>query len=346
MWGGGVIAVMVAMEGLDAGLNTLSKAAMNEGMSDFVFVVYFNALALLFLLSSNFFYYRKKPIPKPPLFIVFRIFILGILSCGVQIFMYVGIGYSSPTMASAMNGLIPGFTFILAILTRMEKLDLRVRSSQAKSIGTLVALAGAYILIFYQGPAVISSGRSTSYNVFGTLYVSNWIIGGLLLVTSSVLFSLSFIVQTWIIKEYPAELMVSLFGCIFVLIPSAIVALIVERDLSAWKLKPDLDLVTIAYSAIFMVTIRGVVDIWACRTKGPVFVSMFKPIGMVFTVVMTVTFLRVTLHIGSVIGAAIIALGFYSVLWGKAEEVNMVEDIVISGFDSSPDEEVPLLRNT
>ncbi|KAI8528360.1 hypothetical protein RHMOL_Rhmol12G0143700 [Rhododendron molle] len=344
MWGRGLIAVMVAMEALDAGLNTLSKAAMREGMSDFVFVVYFNALALLLLLSSNLIHYRKKPIPKLPLFIVFRIFILGLLSCGVQILMYVGIGYSSAAMASAMNGLIPGFTFILAIVTRMEKLNLKVRSSQAKSIGTLVALAGAYFLIFCQGQAIVST-RSSSHSVLGTLFVSDWIIGGFLLVTSSVLFSLSFIVQTWIIKEYPAELVVSLIGCIFVLSPSAVVALIVERDVSAWKLRPDLELLTIAYAAIFMVTIRGVVDIWACRTKGPVFVSMFKPIGMAFTVVMGVTFLRDTLHIGSVIGAALIALGFYSVLWGKAEEAKMVDDgSGISQLDSSPDQ-VPLLRN-
>lgn len=77
---------------------------------------------------------------------------------------------------------------------RMEKLNLKVRSSQAKSIGTLVALAGAYFLIFYQGQAIVST-RSSSHSVLGTLFVSDWIIGGFLLVTSSVLFSLSFIVQ-------------------------------------------------------------------------------------------------------------------------------------------------------
>lgn len=49
--------------------------------------------------------------------------------------------------------------------------------------------------------------------------------------------------------------------------------------------------------------------------------------------------------VDSVIGAALIALGFYSVLWGKAEEAKMVEDgSGISQLDSSPDQ-VPLLRN-
>ena len=40
-------------------------------------------------------------------------------SCCVQSFMYFGIGYSSPTLASAMTDLTPAFTFILAILSRL-----------------------------------------------------------------------------------------------------------------------------------------------------------------------------------------------------------------------------------
>ncbi|CAL5349947.1 unnamed protein product [Camellia sinensis] len=92
MWAAGMIAVMVGIECMEAGSNTLSKAAMTNGMSDYVFVVYSNSLALLFILPSTLIYHR--------------------------ILMYIGIGYSSPTMASAMNSLIPAFTFILALVTR------------------------------------------------------------------------------------------------------------------------------------------------------------------------------------------------------------------------------------
>lgn len=51
-------AAMVAVECLDVGLTTLSKAAMSKGMSHFVFVVYSNALASLILLPTAFFFTR------------------------------------------------------------------------------------------------------------------------------------------------------------------------------------------------------------------------------------------------------------------------------------------------
>ncbi|KAL7171424.1 hypothetical protein ACSBR2_036140 [Camellia fascicularis] len=339
-----IIAVMVVIECVEAGLNTLIKVAMTNGMSDFVFVVYSNSLALLFLLPSTLIYHRKRPCPKLTFLIVCRIFILGLLSCTAQILSYTGIGFSSPTMASAMTGLIPAFTFVLALFTRMEKLDLKVQSSQAKSIGTILSIVGAYIVIFYQGPPIMFSQSLPNLHSPSESPLSNWIIGGFLLAASSFVISVLYIVQTWIIKDYPAEMVVTLIACIFVAILSAIIALIVESDPKAWTLRPDVELVTIVYSAFLMVTIRSVIHTWACRTKGPVFVTTFRPLGMVFAVFMGVTFLKDTLHIGSVIGAIIIALGLYSVMWGKAKEVEIIENSIICKVNSSADE-VPLLQN-
>ncbi|CAL5421381.1 unnamed protein product [Camellia sinensis] len=224
----------------------------------------------------------------------------------------------------------------------MEKLDLKVQSSQAKSIGTILSITRAYIVVFYQGPPILFSRPLPNLHSFSVSLQSNWIVGGFLLATSSFLISLLYI--TWIIKDYPAEMVVTLFGCIFVTILSAIVALIVERDPNAWTLKPDVELITIVYSAVFMVSIRSVIYAWVCRIKGPVFVSTFRPLGMAFAVFMGVTFLKDTLHIGSVIGAVIIALGLYAVMWGKANEVQIIEENVISRVDSSSDK-VPPLQN-
>ena len=46
----------------------------------------------------------------------------------------------------------------------------------------------------------------------------------------------------------------------------------------------------------------------------------------------------------SLIGAATIAVGFYSAMWGKSNEVMNIEDSGIPGLDSSTDN-VPLLQN-
>jgi hypothetical protein len=46
----------------------------------------------------------------------------------------------------------------------------------------------------------------------------------------------------------------------------------------------------------------------------------------------------------SLVGAAIIVLGFYAVIWGQAQEEKVVEDHQISSYEqSSP--RAPLLQN-
>ncbi|XP_059656020.1 WAT1-related protein At3g28050-like [Cornus florida] len=347
MWAAGIIVVLVITEFLEVGLNTLTKAAMSRGMSNFVFVVYSNALASCFLLPATFIFHRFRPWPQLTFSIICRIFLLSLLGFSVQTCVYIGIRYSSPTLASAMIDLTPAFTFILAIITRMEKLNLKAQSSQAKSIGTIISITGAFIVTFYKGQPIIFF-RSASDLLHRPVLSSqsNWIAGGFLLAVASFFLALLYVVQTWIIRDYPSELMVTLIACAFVTIQSTIVALIAEREPSAWELRLDIELLTICYAAIAVVALRSVCHSWALRKKGPVFVTMFKPLGMVIAIVMGVTFLGDTLHIGSVIGATVIAVGFYSVMWGKAREEKTAEELEngICGRHSSSTK-VPLLQN-
>ncbi|OIT20527.1 PREDICTED: WAT1-related protein At3g28050-like [Nicotiana attenuata] len=323
-----ISALLIIVCCLEVGLNTLNKAATNKGMSNYVFILYSNALALLVLLPSTFIYHRSKPCAKLTFPILYRIFLLALLSCSGQTLFYVGIQYSSPTLASAILDLIPAFTFIVAVVLGMEKLVLRAKSSQAKAVGTLILITGAFMMTFYKGPAIISH-ESVVYNrnigqpLLSTQ--SNWIIGSSLLTTASFLVSLLYIVQAWIMKDYPQELMVTVIACGFVTILSSVVALIAEKDSNAWKIKPDLKLITICYSGILMVGVRSVVQTWAVKKKGPVFVAMFMPLGMVVAVLMGVAFLHDDVYTGSVIGASIITLGFYAVMWGKACEERVIQ---------------------
>lgn len=54
--------------------------------------------------------------------------------------------------------------------------------------------------------------------------------------------------QTWIIKDYPEELVVTTISCSFVVILTAIVALIAEGNPKAWIIRPDKELVAVFYS--------------------------------------------------------------------------------------------------
>ncbi|OWM76040.1 hypothetical protein CDL15_Pgr009685 [Punica granatum] len=268
-----------------------------------------------------------------PLGIIFAV-VLGVIvlgdsiccgRCFLQLFMYIGIGYSSPTLASAMSDLTPAFTFILAIISRMEKVDLGVLSSRAKFVGTLVSIIGALTLTLLKGLPLIDNGSTTTLQQI-LLPQSSWIVGAIFLASAALVLSLLYIVQTWIIREYPAELVVALGSCISTAINSSVFTLILERDRNAWRLKPGIELIAIGYAAVFAVAIRNVAHTWACRTKGPLYVSMFKPLGMVFAIIMGVSLLKDTLYLGSVIGAAIIAVGFYAVNWGKAQEERIVAE--------------------
>ncbi|CAL5439221.1 unnamed protein product [Camellia sinensis] len=146
---------MVTMECINVGLNTLFKAATVHGMSRHVFVVYAYAVAALVLLPHPFFSRRSTELPPLNSSIACKIFLLGLIGCTSQILGYTGIHYSSPTLASAISNLVPAFTFILALIFRMEKLALRSSRSQAKIIGTVVSISGAFLVTLYKGTPIV-----------------------------------------------------------------------------------------------------------------------------------------------------------------------------------------------
>lgn len=79
---------------------------------------------------------------------------------------------------------------------RMEKLNWRSSSSRAKSVGTAVSIAGAFVVTFYKGSTVIkphSLFRLT--NQFLSSTQSLWILGGFLFAAESFTTSLWFILQ-------------------------------------------------------------------------------------------------------------------------------------------------------
>ncbi|XP_042496922.1 WAT1-related protein At5g40240-like isoform X2 [Macadamia integrifolia] len=272
-----------------------------------------------------------------------KLLLLGLLGYSGQIFSYTGIRYSSPTLSAAISNLVPVFTFLLAIIFRMEKLELRSSSSQAKSIGTIVSIAGAFVVTLYKGHTILmmttSSPSTSPHHLLVTTSPSNWVIGGLFIATSSMLFAFWYILQANIVKEYPAEVTITCIYTFFVTIQSAVVSLITERKPSAWSLSPGLVLITILYSAFFGPTFSTAIHTWCIHKRGPVYAAMFRPLGIVIAVVMGVLFLGDSLRLGSILGSMIIILGFYGVMWGKSEENKLVDDKGINGSESSTQNE-------
>ncbi|EXB82634.1 Auxin-induced protein 5NG4 [Morus notabilis] len=318
----------------------IAKTAMSHGTNKFIMVVYSNTISSLILLPCSFFYHRSnRPSMTSSLF--GRFFLLALFGCSGQIFGYVGIEYSSPTLGTTMFNLIPAFTFILAVIFRMETLYWRSSSSQAKILGTIMSMIGAFVVIFYKGPPVVK--RLPISNLSNQLLFSShshWILGGFFLASDCFVSSLWYIVQASTQKKYPAVLLAVLYQISLSAVMSAIFALIVVKDASAWKLKLDMGLVSILHTAIVSTVIRYSLITWCVSKAGAFYCAMFKPLGIIFTVFMGAIFLGESFYLGSLIGATIIVTGFYVVMRGKAKDQEKVDS-----SESSLDHNSPLLLN-
>lgn len=322
----------------------ISKAAMSAGMNTYILVVYSSALTTLIFLPYSYNPFRSQ-CPSVNFALQFRLFILSLIGSSGLIFEYAGILYSSPTLGTAMLILIPAFTFILAVIFRIERLEWSNSTSQAKIIGTIVSITGAFIVTFYKGPPIlITPSLTVSSSQLLLSPQSSWILGGILLMADAFSYSAWYIVQASILKEYPEMLVDMLFYLSFYsTILSAVFTLIIVRDPSAWTLRLDMGLVAILYSAVVSSVLRGILSAWCLWKTGPLFCSMFKPLGIIFAVAIDVL-LGDELCLGSLIGAALTVSGFYAVLWGKANEEKMGEHIGAVSFGSSC-EKIPLLQN-
>ncbi|CAK7336458.1 unnamed protein product [Dovyalis caffra] len=284
---------MIMAECAQAGRMIAGKEAMSDGMNSFVFVFYSNAIASLILLPSSLLFHRSSERPPLTLLIVSGFFLLGLFGCLGQSFGYAGINLSSPTLGTAMLNIVPGLTFILAVIFRMENFDWKSNSTIAKSMGTIISIGGAFIVTYYKGPLVLKARPSVSNSSDQVLsQQSNWVIGGLFLAIDCSMAS------SWLIVQ-------GVLGHAF----------------------------------------QVVVTTWCLQKTGPVFVAIFAPLGIVIAASASVILFGDALNLGIVIGAAIIALGFYAVIWGKAhEEIKKVEDEENSDSASSS-QEVPFLQN-
>lgn len=96
--------------------------------------------------------------------------------------------------------------YVDIIKIRMEKVVLKSNSSQAKVMGTIISISGAFVVTFYKGPRIIfSSSPTISLSLHHNSQQlsssdSNWVIGSLLLTAEYILVPLWYIVQ--VIKSH------------------------------------------------------------------------------------------------------------------------------------------------
>ncbi|XP_024014553.1 WAT1-related protein At5g40230 isoform X2 [Eutrema salsugineum] len=306
-------AAMIAVECVTVGSTTLFKAATLRGLSFYVFVLYVYVVATLVLLPLSLIFGRSRRLPSPKSHVFFKIFLLALLGFMSMLAGCKGVEYSSPTLATAIGTLTPAFTFTLAVIFRIEQVVLRSSATQAKLIGTIVSISGALVIVLYKGPKVLAAASITPSSSTISLYQhltlsdSSWILGGLLVASQYLLISVWYILQTQVMAVYPEEITV-----------------VFLYSLCATLISAPGGLVS---------TLGSVIHTWGLHLKGPVYISLFKPLSIVIAVAMEAIFLGDALHLGSVIGSVILSLGFYTVIWGKAREDSTRN---VAGSEQSP----------
>ncbi|XP_060198047.1 WAT1-related protein At4g08300-like [Lycium barbarum] len=305
-----------------AGMYIVTMMCFKRGMSHWILVVYRHVFATIAVLPFAIVLERKIR-PKMTLRVFIKIVALGFLEPVIdQNLYYLGLKSTTATYASAFVNLLPAVTFLLAVIFRIEKVNLKKKSSMAKVIGTIITVGGAMVMTIYKGPMfnLVARSHGVGHHEVAAATPVNWVAGTIELIACIVGWSGFFIVQSMTLKEYPAELSLAAWVCVMGIVEGGIVALIMERDWNAWVIGFDSRLLAAAYSGIVCSGIAYYVQSVVNKVKGPVFVTAFSPLSMVITSILAAIILAESVHLGSLIGAIIIVIGLYSVVWGKSKE--------------------------
>ncbi|KAJ7959123.1 WAT1-related protein [Quillaja saponaria] len=312
---------MVSLQFGYSGMYIITMVSFKHGMSHYILSVYRHVVAM-FVIAPFAIVLERKIRPKMTLPIFLRIVALGFLEPVLDQNLYnLGMKYTSTTYASAFVNLLPAITFILAFAFRLETVNIRKIHSLAKVIGTVITVSGAMVMTLYKGPIMnFLKGGGYHHSASSEPSTQHWVTGTLMLIASCGGWASFFILQSFTLKKYPAELSLTAWICLMGIIEGSIVSLIMERDMSVWVIGWDSRLLACVYSGIVCSGIAYYVQGVVIRERGPVFVTSFSPLCMIITAALGSIILAEQIHLGSIIGAILIVFGLYTVVWGKNKD--------------------------
>ncbi|KAH7867256.1 hypothetical protein Vadar_030979 [Vaccinium darrowii] len=319
--------IMVIVQVGYAGMNILSKLAMDSGMSPYVHVAYRQIFATVVIAPFAYFLERKTR-PKMTRIIFCQILLSSLFGATLnQVLYFVGLRNSTPTIACALSNLLPALTFILAVPFRLESVGIRRKAGQAKVVGTVVCVGGAMLLSFYHGSALMG-GSSIHWKYADNMgktnsaetHKNNFFLGPFLVIVSTLSWAIWFIIQARMGESYSAPYTSSALICLMSSVQCGFIGLIAEHNLSAWSLSPIIRAVSSLYAGAVGSALAFCLMSWCIQRKGPLYVSVFSPLLLVIVAVLSWALLEEKLYIGTAAGSALIVLGLYAVLWGKNRE--------------------------
>lgn len=338
--------IAIVLQVIYTGFSVLSKAALDHGMSIVVFNFYRQATGSLLLLPAALLFQRKN-VTSMPLMLLLKLFLCALFGNTLSLNMYnVSLKLTSATLVAAAGNAVPAVTLCMALLLRMEVVNLRSSSGIAKVSGAALCLAGVLIMAFYAGPGLspVSHHRAFTAHARGSgAHASTskaaWTLGTFLMVINNIAWSLNAVWQARILKEFPNRMLVAVSLCVFSALQTLVIAAVAERDFSRWKLRLDVSLVAIAYNGFLVTGVSYYLQAWCVEMKGPVFFAAWLPLYSVFTMLCSSFFLGEIVHLGSILGGILLIGGLYSVLWGKSKESEFASCSDTNTIDGAQDEQ-------
>ncbi|KAF8028142.1 hypothetical protein BT93_E0911 [Corymbia citriodora subsp. variegata] len=318
---------MISLQFGYAGMNIITKVSLNNGMSHYVLVVYRHAIATAVIAPFALIFERKKQ-PKITFPVFMQIFVLALLGPVIdQNFYYAGLKLTSPTFSCAMSNMLPAMTFVMAVIFRMEKVDIKKVKCQAKVIGTVVTVAGAMLMTLYKGPLMemvwphAHPRQSASSGNGSDPSNKEWFLGCILLIIATLAWASLFVLQTKALETYRNhQLSLTSLVCFVGTLQAIAVTFVMEHRAGVWKVGWDMNLLAAAYAGIVTSSISYYVQGLVIKKRGPVFATAFSPLMMIIVAILGSFILAEKIYLGGVLGAVLIVIGLYSVLWGKHKE--------------------------
>uniref|UniRef100_A0A7N0UIT7 WAT1-related protein n=1 Tax=Kalanchoe fedtschenkoi TaxID=63787 RepID=A0A7N0UIT7_KALFE len=300
----------------------ITISSFDHGLRPEVYSTYRLAIGSFAVLPFAFFKDRAR-LPKLTAGFLCKIFLLSLLGTSLPIItFYEGMRCTSPTVASAVNNTIPSTVFVLAVLRGMETLKIRSRRGMAKVAGSVLSLAGVTIMTLYKGYE-LKPFDSAPIRMEQKKIQEQWVKGSALVAISCVSYSFSFILQAMMLKKYPAQLSLAVWMNVIGSAMSAVFAgAITLHDPNAWALGLDIRLWSVLYGGIFASGYLIFVQLWCTKEKGAVFMTMFYPLTTLMSAFVSYFLVGSNLYVGSILGAVVVVVGLYCLLWGKTADQN------------------------